>query len=246
MSTLSTISIIWIIAWREWTSFFRTPTGWVVTALLCALGGSIVALTTLAPGAAASLRGFFDAAEWLLLPVVPAVSMKLLSEEHRTGTIDLLIGSPVSISSLILGKYLGGLLTLLTMLAPTLVYPVMLWAIADPSPDLGPLLSGYLSLMLLGGVYLAVGLAASAASSSQTLAFLATLFVLLAWLVLPSIRAEQLPDWVESARRAIALRPRVRLFARGAIPLSDVVFLVAAIAWALTLAATFHSLRRVR
>lgn len=246
MNTPSTIWMIWIIAWREWTSFFRTPTGWIITALLCALGGSIVALTTLAPGVAASLRGFFDAAEWLLLPVVPAVSMKLLSEEHRTGTIDLLIGSPVPITSLILGKYVGGLLTLLTMLAPTLVYPVMLWSIADPAPDLGPLLSGYLSLILLGGVYLAVGLAASAASSSQTLAFLATLFVLLAWLVLPSLQADHLPGWLETARHALALRPRVRLFARGAVPLSDVTFLIAATAWALTLAAAFHAYRRVR
>ncbi|MCB1281551.1 MAG: ABC transporter permease subunit [Salinibacterium sp.] len=240
------MSACWAIARREWASFFRTPTGWVVTALLCALGGAIVALTTFSPGAAASLRGFFDAAEWLLLPVVPAVSMKLLSEEHRTGTIDLIIGSPASVPSLILGKYLGGLLTLLTMLAPTLVYPAVLWAVADPAPDVGPLVSGYLSLVLLGAVYLAVGLAASAAASSQTLAFLATLFVLLAWLVLPSLRVEQLPEWLDEARRAVVLRPRVRLFARGAVPISDVVFLVVAAGWALTVAAGIHAVRRVR
>lgn len=236
----------WAIALREWASFFRTPTGWVVTALLCALGGSIVALTALAPGAAASLRGFFDAAEWLLLPVIPAVSMKLMSEEHRTGTIDLLIGAPIGAPSIIVGKYLGGLLTLLTMLAPTLVFPAVLWPIADPAPDLGPLLSGYLSLVLLGSVYLAFGLAASAASSSQTLAFLATLFFLLAWLVLPSLRTDRLPDWLESARQAVALRPRVALMARGAVPIADVVFLLSAIAWALTLATGIHAVRRVR
>lgn len=240
------MSLVWAVAIREFASVFRTPTGWIVTALFCVLGGSVVALTTLAPGVAASMRSFFDVAEWLLLPVVPAISMRLLSEEQRTGTMVVLGSAPISNGAIVAGKYLGGLLVLLAMMVPTLVYPVVLWQIADPPPDLGPLLSGYLSLILLGSLYMAVGLAASAASSSQTLAFLATLFILLAWLVLPSIQFDRLPDWLEQARQAIALRPRVRLFARGAIPVGDVVFLLVAVAWVLTLAGVIHAMRRIQ
>jgi len=237
----------WAVACREFSSVFRTPTGWIISALFCVLSGSVVALTTLGPGIAASMRSFFDVAEWLLLPVVPAISMRLLSEEQRAGTMIVLGSSPISNAAIVGGKYLGGLMILLAMLlAPTLVFPVMLWQIADPPPELGPLVSGYLSLILLGSLYMAVGLAASAASSSQTLAFLATLFILLAWLVLPSVQFDRLPDWLEQGRQAVALRPRVRLFARGAIPLSDVAFLVVATAWVLTLASIIHAMRRIQ
>ena len=234
------------IALREWASFFRTPVGWVVTALLCALGSTVVSWTIIVPGVAASLRSFFDTAQWLLLPVVPAISMKLLSDEHRSGTIDLVLASPTSLVSVIAGKYLGGVLTLLTMLAPTLVYIAVLWPIAEPSPDAGPLLSGYLALVLLGSVYLAVGLAASAATSSQPLAFLITLFVLRGWLILPGLRTERLPEWLEQARQMLALGPRVQLLARGVIPLSAVVILVTAAATAHCLAGGIHAKRSVR
>jgi ABC-2 type transport system permease protein len=236
----------WAIACREFASLFRTPTGWIVTALFCALGGGVIALTTMAPGATASMRAFFDTAEWLLLPVVPAISMRLLSEEQRTGTIIILGSSPVSNTSIILGKYLGGLMVLIAMLAPTLAFPLVLWQIADPAPDIGPVVSGYLCLFLVGSLYMAVGLAASACSSSQTLAFLATLFILLAWLILPSVRMDRIPDWLEQTRQAIALRPRVRLFARGAIPLADVAFLLVATAWVLAIAACVHAYRRIQ
>ncbi len=240
------MSAMLAIALREWASSFRTPVGWVVTALLCALGSVVVSWTIVVPGAAASLRSFFDTAEWLLLPVVPAISMKLLSDEHRSGTIDLVLASPTSLASLIAGKYLGGMLTLLTMLAPTLVYIAVLWPLAEPAPDAGPLASGYLALVLLGAVYLAVGLAASAATSSQTLAFLITLFVLLAWLILPNLRTERLPEWLDETRQTLALAPRVQLLARGAVPLSDVMFLVGAAATSLCLAGGIDAFRSVR
>ena len=81
------------IATRELSSMFRLPVGWVVIALYALLTGCVFGLVILLPGQAASMRLFFAISGWLLLPVVPAISMRLLSEEYRAGTIEPLLHS---------------------------------------------------------------------------------------------------------------------------------------------------------
>jgi ABC-2 type transport system permease protein len=223
------------IARRELASMFRLPVGWVVIALFLLLTASVVALT-LQPGAPATLRGFFTVSAWLLMPVAPAVSMRLLAEEHRTGTDEMLVTAPVSEASVVLGKYLGAVAFLGCMLAPTLVYPVLIWAVSDPKPDPGPVVSGYLLLALQGCLYLAIGTAVSAMTSNQTLAYLATLFPILALLLAGSIQADALPGLVRPVHEAMQVTTRAADFARGILDTAHVVFFVAASAWCLALA----------
>lgn len=148
--------------------------------------------------------------------------MRLFSEELRSGTIETSLTAPVAGGVLVVGKYLASAMFLLTMLLPTLAFVgVLAWL---SRPDYGPVLSGYAGLILLGMLYLAVGALASACTSSQTLAFLGTLFGLLMLDVIPARVAPQLPEQI--AKIVFMLSPSVRAndFYRGLIDTSHVAF----------------------
>jgi len=238
----STLSATRAVAMREFASYFRVPLGWVVIALFTLLSGVLFAIT-LEPGAPASLRAFFGLATWTMLFVAPAVSMRLLSEEARAGTLEILTTSPVTSASVALGKYLGACGFLVAMLAPTLVYVGALEAVADP--DYGPVLSGYLGLLLSGMVYLAVGLLASALTASQTSAFLGCLFTLLL-LRIGSLQGGSLPEPWSDLAFALSLDLRVEDFAKGVVDLGGVAFFLAASMWFVALAAVALEARRWR
>lgn len=233
------------IARREFSSFFRVPLGWVAMALYLFLTGVIFAERVLVPGEPSSLRYFFGVSGFLLLPVAPAISMRLISEELRSGTIEPLMTSPTADLSIVLGKYLGAALFMGAMLLPTLVYPGILMAVSDPKPDPGPILAGYLSLALLGLMYLAVGTLASALTSNQTLAFLLTLLFLLV-LMLAGSDVIALPRALAPVGAAIAIGPRLADFAKGVIDSAHIVFFLSVSAWFLVLALVALEMRRWR
>jgi ABC-2 type transport system permease protein len=235
----------WTIARRELASMFRLPVGWVVIALFLLLTGSVFAVA-LVPGAPASLRDFFGVSAWLLMPVAPAISMRLLAEERRTGSDEPLLTAPVSDTVVVLGKYLGAWLFMACTLAPTVIFPAVLWAVADPRPDPGPVLAGYASLLLQGSLYLAIGTAVSAMTSSQTLAYLATLFPILGLLLLGAVSPDTLPAWTRAAASALSVQQRAADFARGIIDTAHIAYFFAGCAWFLALAHTALGSRRWR
>lgn len=234
------------IASREASSMFRLPVGWLVIALYLFLSGALFAMVSLVPGAPASLRDFFAVSSWLLMIVAPAVSMRLLAEEARAGSIEPLLTSPADEASIVLGKFLGACAFMLAMLAPTLVLPATLWAFTDPAPDPGPILTGYLSLVLQGALYLALGTAASAATSSQTLAYLATLFPVLALLLAARVPLDVLPAWSAKLIGWFSIPRRTIDLSRGVIDSSHICFFLAASAWCLVLAWALLCRRRWR
>jgi ABC-2 type transport system permease protein len=234
---------LWTIAWREFRSFFRVALGWVAIALYLFLAGVIFAERVLSPGEAASLRYLFNVSGFLLLPVAPAITMRLLSEELRSGTIEPLLTAPVSDASIVLGKYLGAVMFLAAMIAPTLLHAVTLVAVSDPKPDPGPILAGYLSLLLLGSLYLAVGMLFSSLTANQTLAFLGTFLFLLVVLLVTG-EMVNLPKWAAPVVRAAALGPRLSDFGKGVIDTAHVAFFAATSLW--FLAMTYVSLQTRR
>ncbi len=232
------------IAIREYGSFFRIPLGWVVIALFMCLSAVFFAQRTLVPGNPAELREFFGVWWGLLLFVSPAISMRLVSEELRSGTIEPLLTSPVGEWTIVLGKYAAAVMFLITMLLPTLVFvAVLAWL---SRPDFGAIGAGYLGLLLLGMLYLGVGTLASCLTSSQTLAFLGTLFVLFVLDLAPSRLAAQAPeDW---AALLFKLAPSFRAmdFARGLIDTSTIAFFLLGSFWFVALAAITLQSRRWR
>jgi ABC-2 type transport system permease protein len=148
-------------------------------------------------------------------------------------------------AAVVVGKYLGGILFMLAMLAPTLLYVPVLMSVSDPAPDLGPIGAGYLSLLLLGALYLSVGTLASTLTSSQTLAFIGT-FLFLFLLHMLTSGGIALPPAVARVLAAASLRPRVEDFARGIIDSGHIVFFLTASAWFLVLAYISIQTRRWR
>ncbi|MDI1289149.1 MAG: ABC transporter permease [bacterium] len=231
------------IARRELAAYFRAPAGWIIIAIFLFLTGLVFALSALTPGQPASLREFFGAAGWLLLPVAPAISMRLLAEEFRSGTIESMLTAPVSGWSLVIGKFMAGMGFLIAMLVPTVVYPIILQLISDPAPDMGPVLAGYVCLILLGGLYIGIGVLASATTSNATLAFLVTFFAILV-LLFAGIGGRFVPDQLKPLLFELSVSARIGDFAKGIIDLAHLVYFVAATSVCVVAAAALVELRR--
>jgi ABC-2 type transport system permease protein len=234
------------IATRELTSLFRVPVGWIVIALWLFLWSLLFFQACLLPGQPATLRPLFAISSWLLLPVAPAISMRLFSEELRSGGIEPLMTAPVSEAALALGKFLGALAFLGCMLAPTTIFIAVLWIHADPPPDPGPILAGYLSLLLLGGLFIAVGMLASSLTSSQTLAFLGAMLFMLLWMLATTQGVRWAPEPLRPVLDSISLEARLADFAKGVIDTAHLVFFVAAIGLVICFATASLASRRWR
>lgn len=233
------------IAAREFGAVFRTPVGWVIAALYALLTAVTFCLGTLAPGQPASMRYFFGPAGFLLITVAPAISMRTISEELRSGSIELVRAAPIGDGSLVLGKFAGSLAALAAIFVPTLAFPAALFILSSPLPDPGPIVTGYLGVLLLGSLYLALGIALSACTHSQTLAYVGTLLLLLLLQIgtAPGVASRLGPDLAEIV---INLSPSARAagLAKGVVDLGDVAYFVAASAACLAVAAARLSWRR--
>lgn len=214
------------IAKREFGSLFRLPAGWIVLALFAFLTGVVFVLSGLNPGAPATMRGVFGVSTVLVILIAPAVSMRFVSEESRSGTLEVVQSSPIADWQVAFGKYAAGMAFVACMLAVMLVHALVLRSLSSPRPDWGPIWAGLLSMLLLGSVCVSLGLLASTLTESQTLAFLGTVLALVCWVlvtnVAPAYLPERLGDWLSSA----SVNRRVDDFARGVIDTGHVVFFV--------------------
>ena len=212
---------------RDIRSLFCVSTGSIVAALFACLCSIAFISGVFDEGSLATMRPVFDLAAWLLLLLCPAITMRLIAEERRLGTWDLLLASPVSSFQIAKGKFVAGWCFLLLVLLTTipLVFVLELYA----QPDYGSILSGYLGLLLLGGAVIATGIVVSALTTSQTVAYLVTTFF---WLTL-SLGTKVLPTLVPTRLADIifAFDPDLRTsaFAIGLIDTSGMVYFLSII-----------------
>lgn len=230
---------------RELASLFYSPIGYVVLALF-ALGSSLVFYIGFAPGNHATMRITYSGVVWLLIFIAPAISMRLVSEEFSRGTIERLMTSPINDLQIILGKWLAAMLFFGVLLLPLVVQIIILELAADP--DLGPVFTGLLGLLLVGCLYLAIGVFASAATENQIIAFLLTVFVIcsLTFLLyfLPS--AAFIPPSVRSAMFYANVNRQFEDFNKGLIDLRNFVYFASMTALFLFLAVKLLESRRWR
>jgi ABC-2 type transport system permease protein len=158
-----------IISRKELKSYVSSPMAYVVTAVFLVLTGTFFATYLASTNYSdTSIRGFLDAAQILILLFAAVLTMRLIAEERKLGTWELLLTVPVRDTEIVLGKFLGSLAVLTGMLLLTLYYPILLMVFGDP--DLGPIITSYLGLFLLGCAALAVGIFASSLTSNQIVA----------------------------------------------------------------------------
>lgn len=164
---------------RELLSLFCTPIGYVVIAGFLLITGVLMLITgSFEPGQPATLRQIFAFMPFILAFVVPAIAMRTLSEEYRTGTIEGMLTAPVSDTELVLGKFLGAYVFYVGMLATSLVYPVLMTLYG--SPDWGAVLSTYLGLLLIGFLFTAVSVFTSSFSNNQVVSWIVGAVILAA------------------------------------------------------------------
>lgn len=147
-------------------------------------------IAVIQPGYAPGVEVFLAPLATMLVLLIPAITTRLLSEEQRLGTIELLVTSPVKDWEIVIGKWLSGFLLILTIIAVTLVYPLILNQLVAPGIDQGPFISGYLGILLLGAALIAVGVAVSSFFDNQITAFITTLgvFIIIWWILEPVTR----------------------------------------------------------
>jgi ABC-2 type transport system permease protein len=177
---------------------------------------------------------FFQVAGLLLL-IVPIITMRLLAEERRAGTLELLLTAPVKESHVVLAKYLAGMAVVLLMIGLTAAYAVVLGLYG--TPEWGPIYSGYLGLALLASTLVSLGLAVSAFTANQVIAAIVTIGIsFFLWMV--DTLAAMLPDALERVFISLSLLARFTPFATGAMYTSDAGFFIST-----TLLALFIAMR---
>ncbi len=165
------------VAWKEIQIYFGSPTAYIVGLIFLALTGFFFAQDLGVAFPEASLSGFYQWAPVILILMAPALTMRLLAEEQKLGTIELLLTSPVRDWEVVIGKYLASLVFLLATLLLTLYYTILLVVFASPDP--GPIYAGYLGLVLLAAAALSVGMLTSTLTSNQIVAAVVAMGILL-------------------------------------------------------------------
>ncbi len=237
-----------IIAKREFRSYFDSPIAYIVICLsFFALGlmffflnGGFWQLDR------ASVSRLFESAPMgLSFLVVPVVTMRLLAEERRSGTLEMLITLPVKDSDVVLGKYLGALGLVLVLVLSTLAYPLVMFKFPwNLGPlDGGPVASGYFGMVLFSCAAVAIGLLISALTESQAVAFFITFFVLGALWLFGDL-ASKASDYPALAAllNYVSFQSRLSNFWRGLVDSRDVVFFLSVTA--LSLMVAFRALER--
>jgi ABC-2 type transport system permease protein len=175
------------------------------------------------------MRTIFEWMVWLLVVIIPLLCMGLIAQEWATGTIETLMTAPVDESDVVIGKFLGSFALFVLLLFPTLFYVAMLALFSRP--DYGPIFSGYLGILLVGALFISIGLFCSSLTRSQIVAAVTTIAILFVITILPW--------WVSGEA---TLRPFLRTladqtvfrrytdFSKGVIDIGNFVFFIAATA----------------
>lgn len=228
------------IAGKDLRTLWTSPLPYVVGAVFQAALGLLM-VDQLAARDQAVVQPLFPLAGFLLLLVVPIVTMRTFAEESRSGTLDQLLAVPLRVGGLVLAKWLAAWLTVLVLTAPAAVFVALtsLWG----DPDRGPVIAGFLGLAVLAALATAIGVLASTCTESQPIAAMAALFAsIVGWFA--HVGDPAVGD--AGLLAALSLSERLRLFAGGAVDTGDLTFFVAGTAAALVLAASVVELRRLR
>ena len=168
---------------REINSFFGSPIGYLVIAIFLILNGLFLWVFdgdfNILNSGFADLSPFFTLAPWILIFLIPAVTMRSFSDEKKQGTLELLLTKPLSITSIVNGKFFAALLLIAIAIIPTLLYVWVIYGLGLPEGniDLGSTLGSYFGLFFLIAAYASIGIFTSTLSDNQIVAFIVAVFL---------------------------------------------------------------------
>lgn len=168
---------------KEINTFFASPIGYLVIAVFLLINGLFLWVFkgefNIINSGLANLSPFFLLAPWVLIFLVPAVTMRSFSDEKKQGTLELLVTKPISHFQIVLGKYFGAFILIILALIPTLLYVYTVSQLGNPTGnlDIGSTIGSYFGLLFLIGAYTAIGVFASTLSDNQIVAFIIAVFI---------------------------------------------------------------------
>jgi ABC-2 type transport system permease protein len=172
---------MWMICKKEWNQFFSSITAYVALIIFLLLNGLFLFVfpdSSMLNFGYATLTPFFDFVPWVLLFLIPTITMRSLADEYKSGTFELLKTWPIKPFALVFGKFLGAFLIIIAALIPTLVYAFSLQHLSSSGGlDIGATIGSYIGLLLLSGAFISIGLAASSFTNNTVVAFIAGAFV---------------------------------------------------------------------
>jgi ABC-2 type transport system permease protein len=226
---------MWCVCKKELRQFFTSLTGYIAIIVFLLLNGLMLFVfpgTSIIDFGYATLEQFFELAPWILLFIIPAITMRSFSDEFKSGTYEVLQTKPLSRWQIVVGKYLGALIVVLIALLPTVVYAFSVNAMsAGTGIDVGGTIGSYIGLIFLSAVFVAIGICCSSFTNNAVVAFIAGAFV--CFIVYNGFNAiSQLPALEAGADYYIEMLGidfHYRSISRGVIDTRDVIYFLTVI-----------------
>ncbi|HNS17200.1 MAG TPA: ABC transporter permease subunit [Bacteroidales bacterium] len=215
---------IWVITTKELSTFFDSLMAYIMLVLFLGFSGFF----TWIYGAdvflvnQASLQSFFGIAYWTLFFFIPALTMRMMAEERRSGTIELLLTRPVSDWQVVAGKFLATFILILVALLLTLPYYITVSTLGPI--DHGAVWTGYLGLLLMSGAYISIGLFASSVSSNQIVGFLLALFIGIFFHIIFEVLGANISGFFGNLFSYLSMSTHYESIARGVIDTKDLIY----------------------
>lgn len=222
---------IWLIANREYKAYFTSPVAYVVAAVLLLVIGIIfaanVTFSVQNPGQVPSVDLIIgNTMSFMLIFTLPAITMRLVSDEVRLGTIEVLLTAPVRDWEVIVGKWLGAMFFIITVIVITFVYPIMINAMVEPGIEQGLILTTYLALLLMSSAFIAIGLLISSLFENQVATFIATMGTFMIVWFLMGIPAQVSQGTFGRVMSYLNFRDHFDTMLRGIVGSVDVAFFI--------------------
>lgn len=227
---------IWIIARKEFSTFFDSLTAYILMVIFLGLSG----LFTWIYGSdiflinQVTMQPFFNVAYWTLFFFAPALTMRSIAEEKRSGTLELLLTKSITNGQFILGKFLASLMMISISLLATLPYYFTLTRLGDV--DHGAIICGYFGLLFMSSVFLSIGIFSSAVTNNQIVAFLLSLFIGVFFIILFQTLASNFTGTLGEFLNYLSISSHYNSISRGVIDTKDLIYFIS-----ITMLALFYA-----
>ena len=237
------MSKVWIITKRELASFFDSLIAYVMIILFLGLSGAFTWLfgSDVFFINQANMQVFFSIAFWSLFFFIPAITMRMIAEENKAGTIELLITKAVSDSQIVWGKFLACLILVLIALVCTLPYYITISQLGNI--DDGAVIGGYLGLILLSASYISIGLFASSVTQNQIVAFLTAIFIGVFFHIVFGVLSSSVRGFFGELFNYLSMSTHFESMSRGVVDSRDLIYFGSIIAMGILLSQVMLSKR---
>lgn len=215
-----------IIMKKELMSYYTTPIAYIVISIFLVVTGWFF-FSSFFLYNQAELRGFFKLLPIIFAFFIPAISMRLFSEEENTGTFEILMTLPVSIYDIVIGKLLASSVFVILMLFPTMIYAVSVAYVGDL--DIGPVIGGYLGSVLLGCAFSSIGIFSSSLTRNQIIAFIISFTICISLSLIDAFKFF-LPSYIIDVVQYLGVDYHFANISRGIIDSRDIIYFLSLIA----------------